>query len=183
MSATAAKADVASRVHPLDPLSKAELELLIGALRRDAVIDHRHLITMMQVEEPSKAQLARVRLGENIDRAARVTVLDRSTGKVSEIVAAIGVGDSCRIVSNKIIEGAKDNPFGYGYGGVFWGENSSAYYIMDEFFINLGHSHNGFVDSILEIGYVGPLIYVLIIRCRNRNPRHLLRLHFAVGRY
>jgi primary-amine oxidase len=107
MSAKAAKADVASRVHPLDPLGKAELELLIGALRRDAVIDHRHLIAMMQVEEPSKAQLARFRLGENIDRAARVTVLDRSTGKVSEIVAAIGVGDSCRILSNKVIEGAK----------------------------------------------------------------------------
>ncbi|MFM9172261.1 MAG: hypothetical protein ACKOQU_05685, partial [Acidimicrobiaceae bacterium] len=112
MSANAAKADVASRVHPLDPLSKAELELLIDALRRDGVIDHRHLIAMMQVEEPSKAQLARFRQGENVDRAARVTVLDRSTGKVSEIVATIGAGDSgesktCRIVSNKIIEGAK----------------------------------------------------------------------------
>ena len=94
MSANAAKADVASRVHPLDPLSKTELELLIGALRRDGVIDHRHLIAMMQVGEPSKAQLARFRLGEYLDRAARVTVLDRSTGKVSEIVATIGAGDS-----------------------------------------------------------------------------------------
>ncbi|MDP4981571.1 MAG: hypothetical protein NWQ01_06175, partial [Ilumatobacteraceae bacterium] len=94
MSAKMTEADVASRVHPLDPLSKTELELLIGALRRDGVIDHRHLIAMMQVEEPSKAQLARFRLGENVDRAARVTVLDRSTGKVSEIVATIGAGDS-----------------------------------------------------------------------------------------
>ena len=112
MSASVAKADVVGHVHPLDPLSKAELELLIGALRRDGVIDHRHLIAMMQVEEPSKPQLARFRQGENVDRAARVTVLDRSTGKVSEIVATIGSGDSgenkaCRVVSNKIIEGAK----------------------------------------------------------------------------
>ncbi|MEY3479171.1 MAG: hypothetical protein RL415_1434 [Actinomycetota bacterium] len=112
MSANAAKADVVSRAHPLDPLSKAELELLIGVLRRDGVIDHRHLIAMMQVEEPSKAQLARFRQGENVERAARVTVLDRSTGKVSEIVATISAGDTngggtCRVVSNKIIEGAK----------------------------------------------------------------------------
>ncbi|NDC91420.1 MAG: hypothetical protein EB089_06150, partial [Acidimicrobiia bacterium] len=99
-------------MHPLDPLSKTELESLIGALRRDSVVDHRHLIALVQVEEPSKAQLARYRQGENVERAARVTVLDRSTGKVSEIVVTIGAGESggsesCRVVSNKIIEGAK----------------------------------------------------------------------------
>ena len=107
MSSSAAMTGVESRAHPLDPLSKNELELLIGALRRDGVIDHRHLIAMMQVEEPSKAILARFRLGDSVDRAARVTVLDRSTSKVSEIIATIGVDDSCRILSNKIIEGAK----------------------------------------------------------------------------
>ena len=107
MSSSAVGTGVKSRAHPLDPLSKNELEILIGALRRDGIIDHRHLIAMMQVEEPSKALLASFRLGENVDRAARVTVLDRSTSKVSEIVATIGVDDSCRIVSNKIIEGAK----------------------------------------------------------------------------
>ena len=107
MSSSAVGTGVKSRAHPLDPLSKNELEMLIGALHRDGIIDHRHLIAMLQVEEPSKAQLARFRLGENVDRAARVTVLDRSTSKVSEIVATIGVDDSCRIVSNKIIEGAK----------------------------------------------------------------------------
>ena len=107
MSRATAGADLVSRAHPLDPLSKAELELLIGALRRDGVIDHRHLIAMIQVEEPSKAQLARFRDGENTDRAARVTVLDRSTGNVSEIVVSVGSSDSCRVLSNKVIEGAK----------------------------------------------------------------------------
>ncbi|MFM8776680.1 MAG: hypothetical protein ACKOEH_07350, partial [Actinomycetota bacterium] len=61
------------RVHPLDPLSKSELESLIAALRDQGVIDQRHLIAMIQVEEPSKAKLARFRLGENVERAARVT--------------------------------------------------------------------------------------------------------------
>ncbi|GBL21536.1 copper methylamine oxidase [Acidimicrobiaceae bacterium] len=107
MKAVSAGDDVASRGHPLDPLSKVELESLVGGLRRDGVIDHRHLIAMIQVEEPSKSELAEFRQGKDVDRAARVTVLDRSTGKVSEIVVTIGLDDSCRVVSNKIIEGAK----------------------------------------------------------------------------
>ena len=93
----------ASSTHCLDPLSRGELESVIGALRRDAVIDQRHLIAMVQVDEPTKSALASFQRGETIDRAARVTVLDRSTGKVSEIVVTTA-GD---VRSNKIIEGAK----------------------------------------------------------------------------
>ncbi len=93
----------ASLAHCLDPLSRGELESVIGALRRDAVIDQRHLIAMVQVDEPTKSALASFQRGETIDRAARVTVLDRSTGKVSEIVVTTA-GD---VRSNKIIEGAK----------------------------------------------------------------------------
>jgi len=93
----------ASLTHCLDPLSRGELELVIGALRRDAVIDQRHLIAMVQVDEPTKSALASFQRGETIDRAARVMVLDRSTGKVSEIVVTTA-GD---VRSNKIIEGAK----------------------------------------------------------------------------
>ena len=48
MSANVAKADVASRVQPLDPLSKAKLELLNGAFLRDGVIDHRSLISVVE---------------------------------------------------------------------------------------------------------------------------------------
>ncbi len=93
----------ASLTHCLDPLSRGELESVIGALRRDAVIDQRHLIAMVQVDEPTKSALASFQRGETIDRAARVTVLDRSTGKVSEIVVTTA-GD---VRSNIIIEGAK----------------------------------------------------------------------------
>lgn len=93
----------ASTVHYSDPLSRGELESLIGALRRDAVIDQRHLIAMVQVDEPAKSALANYHRGEIIDRAARVTLLDRSTGKVSEIVVTTA-GD---VRSHKIIEGAK----------------------------------------------------------------------------
>jgi len=91
------------RAHPLDPLSKSELESLIAALRDQGVIDQRHLIAMIQVEEPSKATLARFRLGENVERAARVTLLNRSSGEVCEVVVTV----SGRVVSNRVVEGAK----------------------------------------------------------------------------
>lgn len=89
--------------HPLDPLSKVELESLVSGLRQNSVIDQRHLIAMVQVEEPSKSELANFERGIAIDRSARVSVLDRSTGKVSEIIATI----AGLVVSNKIIHGAK----------------------------------------------------------------------------
>jgi hypothetical protein len=41
MNIATVKADIMSRVHPLDPLSEAELESVIGALRLDGVIDLR----------------------------------------------------------------------------------------------------------------------------------------------
>lgn len=90
-------------LHPLDPLSKVELESLVSGLRQNSVIDQRHLIAMVQVEEPSKSELANFERGIAIDRSARVSVLDRSTGEVIEIIATI----AGLVVSNKIIHGAK----------------------------------------------------------------------------
>lgn len=90
-------------LHPLDPLSKVELESLVSGLRQNSVIDQRHLIAMVQVEEPSKSVLANFERGIAIDRSARVSVLDRSTGEVIEIIATI----AGLVVSNKIIHGAK----------------------------------------------------------------------------
>ncbi len=50
MNIATVKADIASRVHPLDSLSETELESVIGALRLDGVVDHQHLLTMVLVE-------------------------------------------------------------------------------------------------------------------------------------
>ncbi len=67
-----------TRVHPLDPLSKVELETVVAALKSRFHINQRHLIAMVQVDEPSKSDLAQFKLGKQIQRAARVTVLDKS---------------------------------------------------------------------------------------------------------
>ena len=89
--------------HPLDPLSKSELEFVVASLRSSGHLDHRHLIAMAQLDEPSKSALFNFESGKDIDRAARVTLLDRSTGKVSEsVITTLG-----ELRSHKIIEGAK----------------------------------------------------------------------------
>ncbi|WP_261844970.1 O-antigen ligase family protein [Aliamphritea ceti] len=51
---------------------------------------------------------------------------------------------------------------GHGFGGVFWGEYNSAYYLLDEAWFNLGHAHNGWVDIWIELGYIGLFLYLLI---------------------
>ena len=64
---------------------------------------------------------------------------------------------------SQILNASSDRFLGYGYGGVFWGEYSSAYKYMEEFYINLGHSHNGFVDAKLEFGWIGLYLYILCL--------------------
>ena len=76
--------------HPLDPLSPDEQRAVVAAARTAWSLDHRHLVAMLQLHEPTKAQLAAWRPGDPVDRAARVTVWDRSTATVSEGVVTVG---------------------------------------------------------------------------------------------
>ncbi len=75
--------------HPLDPLTAEELTSVVGTLRGDRGLDHRHLIAMVQLEEPSKAMILGWQSGEPIDRAARITVWDRVASMVSEAVVTV----------------------------------------------------------------------------------------------
>jgi primary-amine oxidase len=76
--------------HPLDPLSADEQRAVVAAARSAWALDHRHLIAMLQLHEPTKAALGAWRPGDRVDRAARVTVWDRSTATVSEGVITVG---------------------------------------------------------------------------------------------
>jgi primary-amine oxidase len=92
-----------TRVHPLDPLSKEELEAVVATLKSKLDFGAQHLIAMVQVEEPPKSELAKFKSGKSIQRAARVTVLDKSNCEVQECVISVdGV-----VVSTEVIEGAK----------------------------------------------------------------------------
>lgn len=89
--------------HPLDPLSAAELEAVIAAAKSTWGLDHRHLFAMIQLEEPSKDYVLSWKPGQDLKRAARITVLDRSTAEVHEgVMQTDGVARSW-----KLIEGAK----------------------------------------------------------------------------
>lgn len=89
--------------HPLDPLSAAELETVIAAAKSTWSLDHRHLFAMIQLEEPSKDYVLSWKPGQDLKRAARITVLDRSTAAVHEgVMQTDGVARSW-----KLIEGAK----------------------------------------------------------------------------
>lgn len=63
----------------------------------------------------------------------------------------------------QVLNSAEQTALGFGYGGVFWGDNSLAYLTMEDGYITIGHSHNGFVDARLELGYLGLVLYILAI--------------------
>ena len=90
-------------MHPLDPLSKDELEAVVATLKSKLNFGPQHLVAMVQVEEPPKSELAKFKSGKSIQRAARVTVLDKSNCEVQECVISVdGV-----VISTEVIEGAK----------------------------------------------------------------------------
>ena len=91
------------QVHPLDPLSKSELEIVVTALKSHFQNSQQYLIAMVQVEEPSKPELAQFKSGIPVQRAARVTVLDKKNSEVHECVVTV----DGKILSTKVIEGAK----------------------------------------------------------------------------
>ena len=64
-------------LHPLDPLSPAELEAIVAGVREARGLDDRHLLASVRLLEPPKAEVLAWREGDPLDRAARVEVWDR----------------------------------------------------------------------------------------------------------
>ena len=67
--------------HPLDPLSHGEQELIVAHSRKAWNLQDHHLFAMLQLHEPTKAELSS---GKKLDRTARVTIWDRKRAVVSE---------------------------------------------------------------------------------------------------
>ena len=76
-----------SSTYPLDPLSPEELESVVAAARRCWNLEAHHLFAMVQLNEPSKTELAS---GEYLERQARVTIWDRKRAVVTEGVITTG---------------------------------------------------------------------------------------------
>jgi primary-amine oxidase len=73
-------------LHPLDPLSAAELEAIVAGVRRARSLDERHLLASVRLLEPPKAEVLAFREGDALDRAARVEVWDRRARTLAEAV-------------------------------------------------------------------------------------------------
>ena len=67
--------------HPLDPLSHSEQEVIVAHSRKAWKLEDHHLFAMLQLHEPTKAELSS---GKKLDRTARVTIWDRKKAVVSE---------------------------------------------------------------------------------------------------
>ena len=70
--------------HPLDPLSAAEQESLVKAARAAWKLDHRHLVAMLQLHEPTKEFLSKYKAGDAFPRFGRITIWDQEKAMVSE---------------------------------------------------------------------------------------------------
>ena len=96
-------ATVQTHAHPLDPLSANELREVVAHARAAWNLDTRHLVAMCQLHEPSKQDVLSWKQGDPLERAARITILDRSTASVHEGV----ITTDGKVRSWELIEGAK----------------------------------------------------------------------------
>ena len=71
-------------IHSLDPLSAVELAAAVAQAKASWKLDHRHLFAMVQLDEPTKTELASIQPNVPVVRRARMTVWDKSRGVVSE---------------------------------------------------------------------------------------------------
>ncbi|WP_295891661.1 O-antigen ligase [uncultured Vibrio sp.] len=82
---------------------------------------------------------------------------------VTEIFNKDMTGSGRTLLWDSLFNASQNPYFGHGFGGVFWGEFSSAFFLMDEYYYMLGHAHNGFVDIWLELGYFGVFIFIALL--------------------
>ena len=79
MAQTAQQAKTAA-IHPLDPLSEAEVTLASDVLRAEKQLGADIRFTHVQLEEPAKADVLGWREGSKMDRRAAATLFDCRTG-------------------------------------------------------------------------------------------------------
>lgn len=78
--------------HPLDPLTAEEIGTARQILVDAGLLSEAVRVPMLLPDEPTKADLASWRPGDEIDRRVDVTLLDTSTGAVTEVVVSVTRG-------------------------------------------------------------------------------------------
>ncbi|MBW9111462.1 primary-amine oxidase [Microbacterium ureisolvens] len=75
--------------HPLDPLTAAEIEAAREVLVRAGLLGETVRVPMLLPDEPAKAELATWTPGDPIDRRVDVTLMDATTGAVTEAIVSV----------------------------------------------------------------------------------------------
>lgn len=93
-------------------------------------------------------------------------MLSAGLGSVGKDVTLTGRTELWRWMSYEI---AKHPWFGAGYGGFWLGIDGPSYNIVRYFTWRPGQAHNGFIDVVNELGYIGLafLLIVLLVHLRN----------------
>lgn len=94
----------ASTTHPLEPLSKSEIEASVSILKTDSRMTDAHRIVSLELNEPDKQAVLSYTPGMSIGREAFVTMLDRSSATCVEAVISLTEGI---VTSWLVIEGAQ----------------------------------------------------------------------------
>jgi len=90
--------------HPLEPLSREELETAIGLVKAEGRLSERARFPTVALHEPPKQAVLGFRVGDPVPRGADVVVLDKGTGQTFEIIVDLAAG---RVASWEEIAGAQ----------------------------------------------------------------------------
>ena len=91
-------------VHPLDPLSAAEVERAWEIVRTERALGPRVRVIFIMLHEPAKKVVLAHRAGDAVDRAAFVVLVDSGPGKTYEAVVSLSEG---RVLSWEHVPGAQ----------------------------------------------------------------------------
>ncbi|HEX4994485.1 MAG TPA: primary-amine oxidase [Methylomirabilota bacterium] len=95
---------MASTVHPLDPLSAAEIEHAWEIVRAERAPGPRVRVIFIMLHEPAKKVVLAHRPGDAVERAAFVVLVDSAAGKTYEAVVSLSRG---RVLSWEHVPGAQ----------------------------------------------------------------------------
>lgn len=93
-----------STVHPLDPLSAAEIERAWEIVRTERALGPRVRVIFIMLHEPDKKIVLAHRRGDAVERAAFVALVDSGPGRTYEAVVSLSGG---RVLSWEHVPGAQ----------------------------------------------------------------------------
>jgi primary-amine oxidase len=96
--------ETTASVHPLDPLSAAEITRAWEIVRTQRPLGPQVRLIFVMLHEPAKKVVLQHRPGEEVERAAFVVLVDSATGKTYEAVVSVSAG---RVLSWEHVPGVQ----------------------------------------------------------------------------